>query len=185
MSTETIPANPTKVVITGVRFSYAHVFEPHAVEEGQEPKYSVCLIIPKTDVAMIKKIKAAIEAAKQAGMAKTFGGKIIEAKFKMPLRDGDDEKDDENYDGCFFINANCKTKPGVVDRTAAPIMDQDDFYSGCYGAASVNFYPFNSNGSKGVACGLNHVMKLKDGDSLSGRSKAEDDFAELIDDSIL
>lgn len=169
----------TKVVTGLVRFSYAHVFEPASINGGDE-KYSVSILIDKNDTKTIKAVENAIEAAKQNGIAK-FGGKIP-ANLKLPLRDGDEEReDDENYAGCYFINANCKTKPGIVDERCNPIMDSTEFYSGCYGYASVTFYAFNSNGNKGIACGLNNLMKVKDGEPLGGRSKAEDDFKGLYD----
>ncbi|GAB1462199.1 DUF2815 family protein [Pedobacter sp.] len=173
---------PTTKVVTGLtRFSYLHIWEPSAVQEGQDKKYSASLIIPKTDKATIAKIEAAINAAKEQGKAK-FGGKIP-ANLKTPLRDGDVERpDDEAYANSYFINANAKTKPGIVDKNASPIMNQDEVYSGCFGRASVTFYAFNTSGNKGIACGLNHLMKVKDGDSLGGRSSAESDFAEVLED---
>lgn len=168
----------TKVITSKVRFSYAHVWEPSAIEEGQEKKYSVSIIIPKTETKLIEKIKAAIAAALEEGKAK-FGGKVP-ASYKNPLRDGDEERpDDENYEGAYFVNANSARKPGIVDENLDPIMDKDDFYSGCYGRASVNFYAFNVSGNKGVACGLNNLQKLEDGVRLSGgASSAEDDFGD-------
>lgn len=170
----------TKVVTGKVRFSYLHVWEPTAIEEGQDKKYSVSLIIPKSDKATIAKINKAIEAAKEAGKAK-LGGKIP-ANLKPPMRDGDLERpDDEAYAGCFFLNSNCKTKPGIVDKNTNTIMNQDELYSGCYGRASVTFYAFNTSGNKGIACGLNNLMKLEDGENLGGRSSAESDFAEFAD----
>ncbi len=170
----------TKVVTGKVRFSYLHVFEPSAVDEGQEKKYSVSLIIPKKDKATLAKIEKAIEAAKEAGKAK-LGGKIP-AALKLPLRDGDIERpDDEAYADSFFLNANAKTKPGLVDKALNPIMDQDQLYSGCYGRASITFYAFNTSGNKGIACGLNNLMKLEDGESLGGRQSAENDFAEFAE----
>lgn len=172
-------ANITTKVITGeVRFSYAHVFEPHSID-GSEPKYSVSILIDKKDKATLSRIKKAIEAAKQAGAAK-FGGKIP-ASLKLPLRDGDTEReDDETYAGKYFLNANCKTKPGILDKNGSPILDSTEFYSGCYGHASITFYAFNTSGNKGIACGLNNVMKTRDGEPLGGRAKAEDDFADLL-----
>lgn len=168
----------TKVITGKVRFSYLHVYEPTAIEDGQEKKYSVSLIIPKKDKATVAAINKAIEAAKEAGKAK-FGGKIPN-NLKTPLRDGDEERpDDEAYEGAFFLNANCKTKPGLVNKNLQPIMDQDELYSGCYGRASVTFYAFNTSGNKGIACGLNNLMKLEDGDNLGGRSTAEADFADF------
>lgn len=166
----------TKVITGKVRFSYAHVFEPSAIEEGQEKKYSVSIIIPKDDKKTLDKIEAAIAAALEEGKAK-FGGKIPKS-YKNPLRDGDDERpDDENYENAMFVNANSSRKPGLVDENLDPIIDKDDFYSGCYGRASVNFYAFNVSGNKGIACGLNNLQKLEDGVRLSGGgSTAEEDF---------
>lgn len=165
----------TKVITGKVRFSYVHVFQPHAVDEGQEPKYSVCLIIPKNDKKTLKAIKNAVEAAKEAGKSK-WGGKIP-PNLKTPLRDGDEERpDQEEFAGAYFLNANSKTKPGVVDANVQPIMDSTEVYSGCYGRASINFYAYNTAGNKGIACGLNNLQKLEDGDYLGGRSRPEDDF---------
>ena len=169
----------TKVTTGEVRFSYAHVFEPQSIE-GSEPKYSVSILIDKDDKKTLARVKKAIEAAKQAGAAK-FGGKVP-ANLKLPLRDGDvDREDDEVYAGKYFIKANCKTKPGLIDKAGNPIIDSTEFYSGCYGHASITFYAFNTSGNKGIACGLNNIMKTRDGEALGGRAKAEDDFADLID----
>lgn len=168
----------TKVVIGKVRFSYVHVWEAVAIAEGGDKKYSVSLIIPKSDTATINKIKTAINNALQAGIGKFNGKKPT--TYKNPLRDGDIERpDDANYADSYFINANGKTKPGVVDAMKRPITNEDDFYSGCYGYASVSFYAFNTNGNKGIACGLNNLMKTADGEPLGGRSTAESDFADV------
>ena len=177
---KTNEAASTKVVTGEVRFSYAHVFEPASIE-GSEPKYSVSILIDKNDKKTLSRVEAAIEAAKQAGLSK-FGGKIP-ANLKLPLRDGDTEReDDEVYAGKYFINANAKTKPGILDKGGNPIIDTTEFYSGCYGHASVTFYAFNTSGNKGIACGLNNLMKTRDGEMLGGRASAEDDFADLIDE---
>lgn len=170
----------TKVVIGEVRFSYVNVFEPKSIN-GSDEKYSVSLLIDKRDTKTIEAIERAIEAAKQAGVAK-FGGKIPPV-LKLPLRDGDTERpDDENYAGKMFVNANCKTKPGLIEKNGMEIIDTTEFYSGCYGKASVTFYAFNSNGNKGIACGLNNIMKTRDGEPLGGRSRAVDDFANDIEE---
>ena len=164
----------TKVVTGKVRFSYANVWEPKSVN-GSEPKYSVSIIIPKSDTKTIDKIKAAIEAAKQDGVSK-LGGKIP-ANLKTPLRDGDiDRADDEAYIDSFFVNANSLTRPGIVDKDVQPIIDQTEFYSGCYGRAIIIFYAYNANGNKGIAAGLQNLQKLEDGEPLSGKSRPEDDF---------
>ncbi len=169
--------NSTKVITGKVRFCYASVFEPQTMNDGDTPKYSVCVLIPKSDTKTLDKVKKAIEAAKIAGKAKIAdkNGKIP-STLKMPLRDGDEERsDDPAYEGMMFINASSVRKPTIVDKELNPIMSQDEFYSGCYGRASINFYAFNVN-SKGIAAGLNNLQKLDDGEPLSGGSTADEDF---------
>ncbi len=178
--------NPTKV-ITGpeTRWSYANVWQPKAIDGGT-PKYSVSLIIPKSDTKTIEKVRAAIQAAYDEGQGKLKGnGKSVPplSSIKTPLRDGDVERpDDEAYANSFFINANSASAPGIVDAACQPVIDTSEVYSGVYGRASINFYAFNSNGNKGIACGLNNLQKIRDGESLGGKSRAEDDFADLDDD---
>ena len=181
--------NPTKV-ITGVntRWSYANIWDPKSINGGT-PKYSVSLIIPKEDTVTVNKVKAAIQAAYEEGESKLKGnGKTVPvlSTLKTPLRDGDLERpDDEAYANSYFINANSATAPGVVDADRQPIIDRSDVYSGVYGRASINFYAFNSNGNRGIACGLNNLQKIKDGEPLGGKSRAEDDFATDVDDDFL
>lgn len=178
--------NPTKV-ITGpeTRWSYANVWQPKAIDGGA-PKYSVSLIIPKSDTKTIEKVRAAIQAAYDEGQGKLKGnGKSVPplSSIKTPLRDGDVERpDDEAYANSYFINANSASAPGIVDAACQPIIDTSEVYSGVYGRASINFYAFNSNGNKGIACELNNLQKIRDGESLGGKSRAEDDFADLDDD---
>ena len=175
--------NNTKFITGKVRFSYANIWEPKSINGGDE-KYSVSLIIPKEDTKTVNEIKSAIEAAKQEGKAK-FGGRVP-ANLKTPLRDGDiDRPDDEAYKNSYFINANSKDKPQIVDKNVKPILDQSEVYSGCYGRASITFYAFNSNGNKGIACGLGNLQKLADGESLSGRTKAENEFSTFEDEDFL
>lgn len=176
-------SNKTKVITGIVRFSYANVWEPKSIN-GSDEKYSVSLIIPKSDTKTIQEIKDAVETAKQEGKAK-FGGKIP-ANLKLPLRDGDIERpEDEAYKDSYFINANSKDRPQIVDKSVKPILDQSEVYSGCYGRVSVTFYAFNSNGNKGIACGLGNIQKIKDGEPLSGHSSASDDFTTEEDDDFL
>ena len=156
--------NPTKV-ITGpkTRWSYANVWDPKSINGGT-PKYSVSLIIPKSDVATVKKIEAAIQAAYEEGEFKLKGnGKSVPSLkiLKTPLRDGDLERpDDAAYADSYFINANSASAPGIVDADRQPILERSEVYSGVYGRASINFYAFNSNGNKGIACGLNICRRL-------------------------
>ena len=167
----------TKVTTGKVRLSYAHLFEPHAIE-GNEPKYSVSVIIPKTDIETLKAIKEAVNQAKEEGKAK-FGGKVP-GNLKTPLRDGDvDREGDEAYAGCYFLNANSKNKPGVVDINVQPVMDSTEVYSGCYARLTLNFYAYSASGNKGIAAGLGNVQKLADGEPLGGFTRAEDDFDSL------
>ena len=173
--------NPMKV-ITGpkTRWSYANVWEPKSIN-GSTPKYSVSLIIPKNDTETVNKVKAAIEAAYREGESKLKGNsRTLPAlsAIKIPLRDGDAERPgDENYAGCYFINANSATAPGIVDAACNPILERSEVYSGVYGRASISFYAFNSNGNRGIACGLNNLQKIADGEPLGGRARAQDDFA--------
>ena len=184
MSTNT---NPTKVV-TGPKtvFSYLNVNEPKAPLGGGTPKYSTSLIIPKSDHVTVDKCNAGIRAAYDEGQGKLKGnGKVVPAlsALKTPLRDGDKERPgDEAYANSWFINANSITKPGVVDANLQPILDPSELYSGIIGRASITFYAYNSNGNKGIACGLNNIQKLRDGTPLGGHSRPEDDFAGLFDD---
>ena len=178
--------NPMKV-ITGpnTRWSYCNVWQPKSINGGT-PKYSVSLIIPKSDTVTINKIKAAIEAAYKEGEAKLKGnGRSVPALsvLKTPLRDGDAERpDDEAYANAYFVNANSATAPGIVDADRQPILDTSEVYSGVYGRASINFYAFNSNGNKGIACGLNNLQKIRDGEPLGGKSRPEDYFADEDED---
>jgi len=168
-------AKSVKVVTNKVRFSYAHVFQPQETPNGAL-KYSVSLIIPKSDKQTIDKINKAIEECKQENAA-VWGGSVPKA-LKGGLRDGDIEKEgDPAYADSYFINANSSQKPGVVDADLNAILDPNEFYSGCYGRASINFFAYNSNGSKGVGGGLNNVQKTEDGEKLGGGSSASDDFA--------
>lgn len=178
--------NPTKV-ITGVktRWSYANVWEPKSINGGS-PKYSVSLIIPKSDTKTVTAVTNAIQAAYDEGQSKLKGNsKSVPAlsAIKNPLRDGDAERpDDEAYKDSYFINANSATPPGIVDATRQPILERSEVYSGVYGRASINFYAFNSNGNKGIACGLNNLQKISDGEPLGGKTRAEDDFADEDED---
>lgn len=168
-------------MITGkVRASFVHVFEPQSIN-GSEPKYSCSLIIPKSDKATINKIKAAIEEAKQNGTSK-WGGKIP-PNLKIPLRDGDiDRPDDPAYADCYFVNATNREQPDIVDGKKRPLTDPRSIYSGCYIRVSINFYPFNMNGNRGIAASLDCIQFWEDGEPLNGRRRAEDEFGVIEDE---
>lgn len=178
-------SNPTKVITGVARLSYANVWEPKSINGGKE-KYSVSVIIPKSDTKTLDAIHAAVDAAIEEGKGK-FGGKVPnKAALKLPLRDGDiDRPDDEAYADSYFVNANSFTAPQVVDKDVNPIMERSEIYSGVYGRVSVNFYAFNSNGNKGIACGLGNIQKIKDGEPLGGRTNATEDFGTDVDDDFL
>jgi len=190
MNNNTNKANNPMKVITGpnTRWSYVNAWEPKSINGGT-PKYSVSLIIPKSDTKTVAKLKAAIEAAYHEGESKLKGnGKTVPplAAIKTPMRDGDVERpDDPAYANAYFINANSATAPGIVDADRNPVLTRSEVYSGVYGRASINFYAFNSNGNRGIACGLNNLQKVRDGEPLGGKTSAEDDFATDNDDDFL
>ncbi|MDA8227024.1 MAG: DUF2815 family protein [Desulfitobacterium hafniense] len=174
-------ASPTKVITGIVRLSYANVHEPKSINGGAE-KFSASLIIPKSDTKTIAAINAAVDVAIEEGRGK-FGGKIPnKATLKLPLRDGDiDRPDDEAYADSYFVNANSNSAPEIVNKALNPIMSRSEVYSGVYARVSVNFYAFNSNGNRGIACGLGNIQKIRDGEPLGGKSSAADDFTSDYD----
>ena len=171
--------NPAKVITGVCRLSYANIWQAKSINGGA-PKYSASVLIPKGDTKTVAKVKAAIQAAYEEGEGKLKGnGKTAPSlvSLKTPLRDGDTERpDDEAYAGHWFINANSNTAPGVVDSNREPIYDTSEIYSGVYARVSLSFYAFNSNGNRGIACALQNIQKVRDGEPLGGKSKAEDDF---------
>jgi hypothetical protein len=181
-----MPTTPsaTKVVTGRVRLSYVHVWEPWSNTDGQEPKYSTAILIPKSDTATIKALRDAQQAALEQGKDSKFGGKLPR-NWDDTIHDGDEEADLEKnpeYAGHLFMSVSSKTKPGIVDANVQPILDSTEVYSGCYARVSINAFPYAVSGKKGVSFGLNHVQKLADGDYLGGRSKAEDDFDSVAGD---
>lgn len=175
----------SKVVTGLVRFSYVNIFRSRAFREGQDAKYSICLLIPKSDKVTLKKIQAAIDEATQDGVSSKWGGKMPK-NLHLPLRDGDEERADEapEYEGMYFLNANSNQKPGIVDKDRNEILDPDEVYSGCWGRASINFFPYDSNGNRGVGVGLNNIQKIKDGEHLgAARASAESDFDDDFEDT--
>lgn len=176
----------TKVITGKVRLSYCSVFEAKSVDGGEE-KFSTAILIPKSDKVTLGKIKAVVDLLKKQAMDKNNGK--LPAKFHTPLRDGDEEADEkgDDYVGHFFMNASSKNKPGIakpVGKNAdgstkfQEITDTTEVYSGCYAKVSVNFYLFDTKGNKGIAAGLNNVVKVQDGDFLGGRASLKDDFAD-------
>lgn len=173
-----------------VRFSFVNVWEPKAMEEGGRLTYSVQVVIPKSNTALVEAVKKAIENAKVDGIKKSLFNEAATKNpaFRAGLRDGDQEaaeKENGSRDylkGCYFFNASSSAdqQPKVVNSRLEPIMRRDDFYSGCYGIADINFYAFKY-GKGGVAAGLNSIMKTDEGDRLDGRQSAEQAFGEFAD----
>jgi hypothetical protein len=177
-------ASATKVVTGTVRLSYVHLFEPYAQGDDDVEKYSCVILIPKSDKRTLKKIDDAIAAATEAGRNTKFEGKVPKIVVTN-LHDGDEEADLEKnpeYEGHMYMSVSSKTKPGIVDADVNPILDSTEIYSGVYARVSINAFAYNYKGKKGISFGLNHVQKVKDGDFLGGRSRAEDDFEPIEDE---
>lgn len=169
-------------ITTGkVRASYVSIFQPKAPQGGGEAKYSVTLLIPKTDTVTINSIYAEIEKAKQEGAQKVFGGNIP-PMCKIPVHDGDGVKPTsgepfgEECRGHLVMTASAKLQPSIVGLNMENIINPADVYSGCYIRANVNFFAYSSNGNKGIGCGLNAVQKIEDGEPLTARVSAEEAF---------
>lgn len=174
----------TTVVLGPCRLSYTHLLQRHSHNGEGEGKYSTNILIPKSAKETVAAVRGAIEAAKRAGVISKWGGKEPK-KLELALRDGDvDREDDPIYAGHYFLNAKASTRPGVVDRDGSPIVDEEEVYSGMWALVSVSMFPYDVNGNRGVACGLNNVKKWRDGERLGGRASAESDFAgiDLNDD---
>ena len=180
---ETKALTPTKLRIP-CRISFANIWEPKAINGGEE-KYSVSCIIPKKDTRTIDLIQKAVEVAKEDGKTRRWNGKIP-PNLKLPLRDGDvDRPDDESYQDCMFVNATSKDAPQIVGRRKETITDPMQVYSGCYCFVTVNFYAFNANGNRGIAAGLGNIQFIQDGERLSGKASADADFDELDEEEVL
>ena len=174
-----IVKNEGRTLIIGpCRLSYTHLFTKYAPDgDTDNGKYMTNVLIPKSEKETVKAIQAAIEAVKKAGIVSKWSGKEPK-KLDLPLRDGD-EKDDDVYEGHYYVNAKCNTRPGIIGKNKAPIVDEDEIYSGVWAVVSITLFPYDVSGNKGIAVGLNNVMKFKDDESLGGRSSAESDFAEI------
>ena len=168
----------TKVVTGKVRFSFVNIFEPRASQDGGDPKYSVTLLIPKSDKVTMGKIKEAMEEARQNFCAKN-GSSALPAKPSNTLHDGDGQRDSgDDYGpeckGHYVMTVSSKDRPVIVDAARNEILDRTEVYSGCYGRAAINFYGYNSHGKKGISAGLLSVQKLTDGEPFGTRGSADD-----------
>lgn len=166
------------------RVSFPHVFEKHSGFEGQEPKYSCVMLFPKnTDLKELK--RAAFNAATEKWGPKEKWPKQL----RMPFRDGDEKSDLAGYEGHIFVSASSKQKPQVVGNKkidgAFPRIEKEDesFYAGCYGRATLIAFAYDKMGNKGVSFSLQNMQKLRDGEQFSGRKNADDEFDEVDDGS--
>lgn len=174
----------TRVITGKVRLSFSNLFEPRKNDDGTTGRYDCCLLIDKDDKDTINCINKAIENAKAKGVADKWGGKMPK-NFQIPLHDGDEKEDDqysEQFVGNMFINPKSKSRPGIVDKHGARIIDAEEIYSGCWVVAALSFFPYDMNGNRGVGVGIDNVMKLADGESLAGKPSAESDFAGYTDE---
>lgn len=183
-----MPRSNTQVITGPVRLSFLNVFKPRALQDGQDPKYSACLLIPKTDKETLKAIKDACDAARLASAA-LFGGKVPD-KLKLPLHDGDGEMPNggdygDECKGMWVLNCSSKQQPGLVDRRCNEILDQSELYSGCWGRVDLNFFAYNTGGNKGIGAGLNNIQKVRDDEPMGGRQRAKDVFSAMEDDDDL
>lgn len=168
----------TKVVTGKVRGSYVNVFRPRINDMNGQEEYSMSLLIPKDDRKTVDRINAAVKEA----AAKKFGDKVP-AKFRHPLRDGDEERpDDQAYQGHYFLNVKSKQKPGIIDKTRQEVIDSNEFLSGDYCRVSMNCYAYDVSGNRGAAFGLGNIQVIAKGDPLTSQARAEDEFSDWDDD---
>lgn len=175
----------TQITTGKVRFSYVHAFEPK-IDNNGVPKYSVTLLIPKSDKQTLAKIEAAIENAKE-NFSEKHPGRKLPTRMATTLHDGDGEKDNggeygPECKGCMVISVSSKNRPVVVYADKLPMTEPTELYSGCYGRAVINFYVYEHTGKIGVSGGLNGLMKLEDGAPLAGGIVTDSDWDDDFDD---
>jgi len=178
----------SKVITGKVRLSFLNVFTPYAAEEGATPKYSVMMIIDKKDEKTVNAIKNAFDELKNDPKTLQIFGNKMPPNLDVPLRDGDGERPNggeygEECKGHYVMSAYSTSKPEVIDKYGKELTDPTELYSGCYARVSINFYPYN-RGKKGIGAGLNNIMKLEDGESLAGKPRATDEFADLLESPV-
>lgn len=174
--------NPTHVITGKVRISYEHLTKPYANQPGAEEKFSATLLIPKSDAATRQRVDAAMAAAVQAGITSKWNG-VRPPQIAAPVHDGDGVRPNgepfgPECKGCWVMTASSRQRPEVVDSNLQPILSASDIYSGMYARVSLNFFPYNTSGKRGIGCGLNNVQKLGDGEPLGGRTSAAADFGD-------
>ena len=175
--------NQSNVTTGEVRFSFVHVHKPYAYVQGQPEKFSLTVLVPKSDVETKARIDTAIEAAKQRGLSEKWNG-VLPPVLNTPIYDGDGTKTDGTPFGpeckghwVFTASTSVDYPPEVVDLQGNPILIPSQVYSGCYGRVNVTFFPYMFGGKKGIGCSLGPVQKTRDGEALGGGTpKAADVF---------
>ena len=174
--------DPMKVLTGECRLSYCNLTTPRAAQQGGEPKYSVTLLIPKTDVATKADIDAAIQAAANEALSKVWNG-ARPPQLRVPIYDGDGVRPSgvpfgDECKGHWVMTASTKNKPQVVgiDNINCELAPSD-IYSGMYARVTIRFFGYSNSGNKGIGCGLGNVMKTRDGEALAGSASASVDFA--------
>lgn len=179
--------NPASGKILKIQLAYVHLLKPFAANDsGDGAKYSAVLIIPKDRTETIAAIKACINAAYDAGVAKVWNGKApAKSSLRTPLRDGDvDRPDDLDFKNCYFINASSKSRPGIIDTQRHDLTDpafEQEVYSGMEAHVTFTMFAYDAKGNKGISCGLNNVCKCGKGTFMGGRVSAESDFSDELD----
>ncbi|MBR1898425.1 MAG: DUF2815 family protein [Oscillospiraceae bacterium] len=169
----------TQMTTGEVRLSYAHLYDPYS-NNGGEPKYSVTVLMPKTDVQAKARLDAAFEAAKQKGIAEKWNG-VLPPVVASAIHDGDGVRPNgepfgAECKGHWVFTASSKNPVSLVDASMNPIVQKGELYSGCYARVCVSLFPYNSNGKRGIGIGLEAVQKLRDGDPLGGGVSVADAF---------
>lgn len=169
------------ITINDVRFSYCNLFQPQARPGQTEAKYSTTILVPKTNASAKAAIDQAVSAAIELGVSKCWNG-VRPPQPAICVHDGDGARPSDGQPfgdeckGCWVFTASSKQAPFVVDGQVQNIIDPTQVYSGMWGNVSVNFFPYNSNGKKGIGCGLNGVQKVRDGEPLGNRVTAQEAF---------
>lgn len=175
----------TQVITGECRLSFVNLFEPRTFRETDTPKYSVTIIVPKSDEKTVKAIKTAIQKAAEKGAQKHFGGRVP-TNVANTFKDGDTETDDmgdlvnikyPEYKGCYYMRLQTKFKPKVLNKERQEIIDPTEVYSGCYGRVSLTCFAYSGDGKRGVSACLNNVMKTRDGEPLTSQLSG-DEFGE-------
>ena len=172
----------SELILKNVRVSYLACFEPRETPSG-DMKYSASILVPESDTEQLKNIDDAVQAAIDKGLQDNKFSKVHVGSLRRPPRDGSAEYESgargEEYNGHKFLNANSNNPPGVVDERRQPILDPNEFYSGCYAHVHVTFFPYNTAGNRGIGVGLNNLMRVGKGDRLDGRKSADQAFKDI------